>query len=608
MTSSCISKLTVIVTIILGVFSAQANDIAFDNALMPRIIIHYIFKCQEQGLPVSEPIQRYCAQFQAGEICISEDDKACIAQELLEHFDMVQTYLQRVYKTWIAAGEIPEQYRALTRAAGCDTASVLALIGNISSVLATCCAGYTTDFLGTWTALGALKTDITLCCSTQQANFVSTWTIINSLSPVSSACGPVTVIRQSDIDAGNYTITTSGNYCLAEDIAYNFSGVIITIGVSNVFLDMHNHEIQSTVGGASIQIEANIDDITVTNGTFTNGNVGIQLLGSNSNITIEKCLFQNQTVNSVLADAGTNHIIAYCVFRNAAEGIAYGNINSLTIHDCIICNNTGIGVSISSGSNFIIQNCIVEQAGAGVGTINAITISNVLNMVCNNCIIAEASSDGINLTNCPSSNIQSCLVSNVAAVGIHIPSGGFQGSSDYTIAECYMYQNNVGIGLQRTSYAAINNCVISQNSFGLQFDTISHDITRNTFLMKNTLGIEFISSNDVTIHENTFLNNLNGSFLMLSGARNLSIDSCILNTKLSINSGANIIVRNNEAFSYATTAFVNTGTSNVFYNNNAFNAGSPAYSLSITNTFNVNTPDPLTGTVGDILRNLTNTN
>ena len=574
--------------------------------------MHYALKCQEQGLPVSQAIERYCAQLHADEIFISDEDRAHIAQELLEHFNIVQTYLQRVYKTWMAAGSIPEQYRALTRAANCDTASVLDIINTIRQDLIDCCNQYGIDFAGTWTALTELQTDISTCCSTQQANFVSTWTIINSLSSTSSLCGPVTVIRQSDMP---YIISTPGNYCLAEDIVFSGNSGAITIQASNVFLDMHNHEILcNNINANTIQILAH--DIFINNGTFTGGGQGIIISGPNSsNITIEKCLFQNQVSTGIAITNPSNpthHTIAHCIFRNmTASAINYqASGDTITIHDCTICN-CDAGLFINSSSNITIQYCIVYQLNLGGG---GIVLSDTINTLVQHCIVCAAENNGIELDggmlNSQQNNVASCLVSNNGAAGIYLRS-----ILHGTITDCYLYQNSVGIDIQNSFYSVIDRCITAQNGTGIALSDVNssgNHIIQNTLSVSNFFsGIQY--GNLTNLYNCTLLNNRNFSIVCPGSATptKLSVENCMFNTPLSLTNTPrntnNSIVRNNEAFSCAGTAFANTVTSNFFYNNNAFNAGSPSYN-GVDNVLNVDNPDSLSGTVGDILSNLTNTN
>ena len=493
---------------------------------------------------------------------------------------------------------------------------MLALIGNISGALSTCCAGYSTAFVGTWTALGALETDITTCCSAQQANFVSTWTIINSLSSASSACGPVTVIHQSDIDPVNgYIIGNPGNYCLAEDIVSN-ADIIISITASNVFLDMQNHEILCSSANPISILIYNVNNISITNGTFTSGSSGI-LVNTVGNITTERCVFQGQQGGvGISGTSVSNHTIAYCIFRDNVSAITMDTSDSITIYDCVMCNSTAQQVAMQTVSNLTIQNCIQGQSQN-----TAIQVSNVLNMICNNCIISgvtvtAGSAYLIVLTASSSIAIQSCLLSKAQSLqtGVGAAISIQANVSNCTISDCYMYQNTIGVlrtGL--SSEIVIDRCIVSQNVSGLSFgNSLPQNVTiQNTLIVSMPqspyIGIECGSL--TRVYNCTLLNN-GLSITAIAGAiRDVAIENCIFNRPLQLfNSTINSIVRNNEAFSCGGTAFINTSTSNAFYNNNAFNAGSPAYSLSITNTFNVNTPDPLTGTAGDILSNLTNTN
>ena len=622
MKHSFMGNLTRIMAALLFIGSAHAaSDTTFDNALMPHIIMHYVLKCQAQEAPLSEALQRYCNELQTGEIQTTTEDHALIAHELLTHFDTVRTYLQNLYRTWLAVGEIPEHYRALTRAVNCDTASVLGLITTISDSLTTCCDQYGIEFSGTWTALATLDTDITTCCSTQQANFVSTWTIINSLPSSASVCGPVTVIRQSDIDAGNYTITTSGNYCLGEDISYSIL-TAITISAPNVFLDMNNHELlASSPSATGIQISDSFNDITITNGTFTIGAAGIFMLGSNNTVTIENCIFQTIEGGFAINGGGgtaINHTISNCIIRDSDGAIDYAEVDTLTVRDCVMTNLLSGAIlpfEINGGSNVIIENCIIDF-NAHLAPLLAIT--NVQNISIHNCLLRGnpsgiANADGIILTGCTSVNVSSCLVSSCLNLGGIIIAPNTTTPSmpaDATITECYTFDNSNGIQASAPN-VVIDTCITSRNiGVGIIVNNTNSNATncivQNCVISNNaSIGIQSaFTPLATTFVDNIIINNF--SAITSSGSNATIEDNIVINGALSVGgSASNNFIRNNEV--YNSSGFGSFGgTNNNFYNNNAFNSTSGSGYGTITNFFDVNT-DTLQGLVSDVLSNLTNT-
>ena len=88
---------------------------------------------------------------------------------------------------------------------------------------------------------------------------------------VPSAALACTAITESDVTAGGYTISSSGDYCLTEDIATNITtGIAIKINVDDVTIDMDGYELDNTAAAGSpvaIGIYANeIDNVTIRNG------------------------------------------------------------------------------------------------------------------------------------------------------------------------------------------------------------------------------------------------------------------------------------------------------------------------------------------------------
>ena len=175
-------------------------------------------------------------------------------------------------------------------------------------------------------------------------------------STTENSCG-VIELSQATVVGGTLSISTSGSYCLKEDITSD-----VAIAVSRVQLDMNGRSITGTmIVGASCKY------IVVKNGFVTppqasaSGTNGIAILAGSSQIFLENvvvtCAVSSSGMSgcNALAIAGQDVQITTCTVGGGPAGLG-GGIG-------------GHGVVMSSGARLVtIQNCTIFSGNGGEGS------------------------------------------------------------------------------------------------------------------------------------------------------------------------------------------------------------------------------------------------
>ncbi len=332
-----------------------------------------------------------------------------------------------------------------------DFSEVFSVIADIKKTVTACCENITSEFQATWSIIAALSTTVTVdfssvftviddikstvtsCCSTVFTNFQNTWTILESLG-----CGCVTTpITQELLDAngGTLTLTSPGNYVLAENIT-STGAFILTIASNNVTLDLCN---RSITGNGS----------TTSVGIFVNPNL--------TNINILNGAIYNMITDGVRIISGVNKFLV-------------SNIRTF------LCQRSGINVTGTAGSivsTGIIENCQAELCATRSTGLAGLFLSNVNNIVVsggqyNNNGAAGVTTQGAGIF---LSTATSCIVSNASMsnnVGINAAGLVLSGTGN-VIESCYANDSlatatAVGFKSGPGNGNYFNNCVASRNT------------------------------------------------------------------------------------------------------------------------------------------------
>jgi len=278
------------------------------------------------------------------------------------------------------------------------------------------------DFAQTFTVLADIRREETTieskldrCCETLNSKI--------DILITDDSCHAIPIFGQT-------TISTSGSYCLANNI--NASGTAaITITANDVTLDLNGQTISGSltngilVTGSNIAIKDGLLDGILAGGT------GINVSSSN-----------NVTIQNIIAMAwGT--------------GININNSNNIMVNNCI-CNNTtmnGFGMNINGSNDIMVNNCTCNDNNAGFN------VSNGSRLTFTNCQSNRSGFNGVNLTNITSCIFDSCTTTSNTASGIATTN-----ISDVEFTNCQSNGNSFGCFFGTLSSSVLNSCSADSNS------------------------------------------------------------------------------------------------------------------------------------------------
>lgn len=279
-------------------------------------------------------------------------------------------------------------------------------------------------------------------------------------------CTPIT---QADINRGEgtYTITQSGEYCLAHDVVGS-----IAISADCVSINLNSHTVDAG-GTFSAFTAGGHQGIKIFNGSIINSpNIGI---------IFESCTAVELFNLNVFGHAGDTCIVNGCAEINI-HNINFFDSKGLAL---VVIESENINVASSTFSGFDQCNfAVIEVFGSSCVTIRDIdAIDN-----CAEGIIALVDSHDIAIldsrlsTNdalagilllgvCSSCTVIRCQ-SNDAFYGIVAPSGIF---TNLAFIDCICENNNIGFVLNENSCCLIQDCTAINNVVG--FEDFSSPLT-----------------------------------------------------------------------------------------------------------------------------------
>jgi parallel beta-helix repeat protein len=201
------------------------------------------------------------------------------------------------------------------------------------------------------------------------------------------------MITQEDIDAG-FTISTSGKYCLSENVTHTSASVAITIDTDNVTINLDGH----TIDGTS----------TATNGIATNG-------------TRKNIIIQNGSITSCEIGINIDNTSQVCINdliikQSSDNAIEIANSSSIIIKNCLTSNATNSGIAISLSNNYTVKNCTAQNNG----TFGFVTTSSTNGLFVNNKSLTN-DNDGFLLFNANDNIIIcQCIALNNSRIGFNI--------------------------------------------------------------------------------------------------------------------------------------------------------------------------------------------
>lgn len=281
-----------------------------------------------------------------------------------------------------------------------------------------------------------------------------------------------TVIYQSNLP---YVITKAGSYGVGENLTSIGTTTMITIApdVTNVWINLHEHSITSTVGGdtAIAILSAGNRGVIVENGVITGFNIGVYRATWVKNMIISQCATGISGCRYVNNCSGYNCNNFFSIIGSDTPGGTSGRL-----FRCDIFNTTDYAVVLNNGVVFfVIDQCNFFECYGGIitnGTVRSPKIfSSSFQNITENAITCLSGGNFLNVRNCNCTactngivnlGINGCIIdtiiSNCSGVGIDFGDSTGAGGTIYrnTISNA-----NIGIraGTIGTSLAVYNNYI-----------------------------------------------------------------------------------------------------------------------------------------------------
>ncbi len=343
------------------------------------------------------------------------------------------------------------------------------------------------------------------------------------------------IITQADIDAGNYTITAPGFYCLKEDIVFTGSGNAITINNSSseVTLDLRGHVITGDgTNGVGIYIVNASNGTTVQNGSVSECEVGI-IINNSTQVSVDTVNISLCREYGILVDNSETVVIQDAFVRNIiggslGHGIALLNVNMAEIIKSTIVQTQGSGVFIDGSSQCAMSDLKVIAMDE-YGFYVADTLNYVDSLCFKNCSVESAGLGGYVIFSVGSNGVQGvqyihCKGIAVGGNGFDIDSLGTVTSIEYIECEAKANDgngfstNSHGIGSQ-ISVVNYDNCISQLNnangglgvngdgfyidgeSFVVKASSASRNQGSGIVLTLNSYGVEIINN---SLFQNNF--------------------------------------------------------------------------------------------------------
>jgi hypothetical protein len=362
--------------------------------------------------------------------------------------------------------------------ASCDFGGTFTVLAAIESILETCCSSLGDSLFGlNGNVTGGFNTvnskldeccfnleskldnltvsascDLTLVESKLDDCCFSLESKLDNLSCSASACAPTPV-------TGPTTITTSGIYCLAQNIIY--SGIltpnpVIAINTSNVVLDLNGYSIEVTndsAPGLGIGTNSTINsDIIIKNGSIiqTSGSKthhGIDMNFGGNNILLEKLVITGWSIG---------------IFENGVNGLHINEINA---------TNNGTGLQISCGNSSITQSNgnTIRNSIFNSNSANGVTFVTCSDFIFDECHFDNNSNNGISITGGMCIEFYNCSAIGNTGLSVSLPQlhpAGFyvQDSADFVIKSCFACSNAGDGFLIQAATANTSGCIFNSTA------------------------------------------------------------------------------------------------------------------------------------------------
>jgi hypothetical protein len=178
-----------------------------------------------------------------------------------------------------------------------------------------------------------------------------------------------------------FTITTSGNYYLPNNITTNLTtGSAITIAASEVYLDLNGRTLADSSGSnqANGIFVANQVDVTIQNGDIDGFGVGVNFAPDSTDNNAKNTALNlrlNHNTIGIASTSGTSNLVRLCIIDGGSIGIFFNQDLGSRAEDNILelqapteLNTTGIALVSSQSRGVVFDNNVVA-AGQKIGQV-----------------------------------------------------------------------------------------------------------------------------------------------------------------------------------------------------------------------------------------------
>jgi hypothetical protein len=187
---------------------------------------------------------------------------------------------------------------------------------------------------------------------------------------------PISAHSQTPITSVPMTISTSGDYVVANELYYTSAGgTAITVAVPNVTIDFNGYFLFCTVASP------------VNNGVLVNNGCGNVTIKNGSVVGFYHCIYFNAASNTSLSVA---EVVENMRVANAHDGIYFVTPSGCRIQDNYIANCTANGVWVGTASpdnGNTIQDNQAINCGSGYNTFGGSFGNYLFNNFASHCAI-----------------------------------------------------------------------------------------------------------------------------------------------------------------------------------------------------------------------------
>ncbi len=361
---------------------------------------------------------------------------------------------------------------------------------------------------------------------------------------VSCSVGAVCEIKQSDLTSV-YFINNPGHYKLCENVT---GPARITIRSSDVILDLGGYYAENMV----IDINSNIQNIIIRNGTLKNTPVGVNINPNTHNILIEDLVIDTLVPNLVLPTS------------NFAFAISSGPVTGVTLRNISIYNGCPQNIIFSGFAPDYITDIVLENVSC-IGTNSAFTaelqpnVGIIYLFACQNIVFKNvnlenqiAEVDGIVFDTCLNGSLDGGFIKSTLSAPSNLTFG-------------YHFLNG-------TSYIDCNDLVVNcganrvyQCGICLDLNTTFININRCSAAFADVEGIRVFGSNSILT--NCLSEKSTASGFLISVGSNNQLYDCVssFNGSNGFNcNGLNCIYNNCRASYNTTSGFLIAGQPSTF--------------------------------------------